>query len=184
MSLFTVLTCRETVTQSQSLNTELLTESAFHNLVSVKLCKCVVCCVDFDSVADRWFSLGFSCLSCYRFFGEHSNYSLVGRPHFSKTSLKTKKQKQKHHSLASLLKDQCYEKLKNFLSSLINIFLKKQMKSIIVWETQKWNENFSWPSHSWVIDQNWQNSVKISRTAWPITCHIATYEFLRQFAPR
>ena len=49
------------------------------------------------------------------FFARHSNYVLVGRPHFLKTGLKqqTKQNKtKKHHPPTSLLKDQWYEKLK------------------------------------------------------------------------
>ena len=38
------------VTQSQSLTTESLSQHVMNDLVSVKLCKCVVCCVDFNSV--------------------------------------------------------------------------------------------------------------------------------------
>ena len=109
INLFTVLTCHETVTQSQSLTTESLTQYFMNDLVSVKLC-CVVqlvCCVDFMTVSlvvD--FQWDFHFHVCPVFFGGQSNYILVGRPHFSKIGLKKKKSPP-----ASLFKDQCYEKL-------------------------------------------------------------------------
>ena len=59
---------------------------------------------------------------------------------------------------------ECYLKIINTLwKNKINIL--KQ----IVWETQKWHENFSTPSGSWVIDQNMQNSVLLNNswTTWP-----------------
>ena len=96
MSLFTVLTCHETVTQSQgSLTTESLTVRSqyfMNDLVSVKLCKCVVCCVmtlTVSLVVDFHWDFHFHvCPVC---FGGHSNCILVGRPHFSKICLKKKK---------------------------------------------------------------------------------------------
>ena len=53
----------------------------------------------------------------------------------------------------------------------------------IVWDIQKWHQNFSRPHRSWVIDQNMQiiSLINNSRTARPTKIFNAIFEFFRQF---